>query len=171
MDDGATRALRAGSASILRVGLLRLLTNGRAQWRGDVRDLYVALALYHDCATRLGLDPTEVFEEVADDGPVELRAAVRAFGRRKDVTPEAFGFAVEERSDGPRYVWAPPPLTSTRRVRQPSEDVMRSFARSAQFDVELPLAEARSLFTPEGERRWVSEWAPEYPDPERTEGV
>jgi hypothetical protein len=48
---------------------------------------------------------------------------------------------------------------------------MRSFARSAQFDVELPLAEARSLFTPEGERRWVSEWAPEYPDPERKEGV
>jgi hypothetical protein len=48
---------------------------------------------------------------------------------------------------------------------------MRSFARSAQFQVELPLAETRSLFTPAGERRWVSGWDPSYPDPERREGV
>jgi hypothetical protein len=48
---------------------------------------------------------------------------------------------------------------------------MRSFTRSAQFRVRLPLAETRSLFTPEGERRWISEWDPDYPDPERKEGV
>lgn len=48
---------------------------------------------------------------------------------------------------------------------------MRSFARSAQFQVELPIAETRRLFTPEGERRWVSGWDPSYPVPERKEGV
>lgn len=48
---------------------------------------------------------------------------------------------------------------------------MRSFTRIAQFQVDLPLADTRSLFTPEGERRWVSDWDPSYPDPERTEGV
>lgn len=109
MDDGATRALRARSATMLRAGLLRLLTDDGAQWRADVRDLCVALAPYHDCATRLGLNPAEVFEEAAHDGPEELRADVRAFGRRRDVTPDAFGFAIEERSDGPAYVWAPNP--------------------------------------------------------------
>ena len=54
---------------------------------------------------RLGLDPTKFFEEVADAGPKSLQEAVASFGHRDDITPNAFGFAVVEDAEGPRYVW------------------------------------------------------------------
>lgn len=37
-------------------------------------------------------------------------------------------------------------------------------------DVPLPASEAFQLFTPEGERRWVEGWAPEYPSRARSAG-
>ena len=47
----------------------------------------------------------------------------------------------------------------------------RSFSRSASFELDLPLAEARGLFTAEGERLWAEGWDPLFPDPERREGA
>jgi hypothetical protein len=41
-------------------------------------------------------------------GPPTVRSTVTEFGRRTDVTPEAFGFVVEWDEDGPRYGRAGP---------------------------------------------------------------
>src|ERR671935_1307921 len=46
-----------------------------------------------------------------------------------------------------------------------------SFTGSAQFTLDLPLAEARRLFTPEGERLGAEGWDPHYPDDRRKEGA
>jgi hypothetical protein len=83
--------------------LLALLDSGLPTWESDVRDLLVALAPFHDCARRLGLDVASVFDDAATAGPPSIAEAVRAFGRRDDVTPQAFGFAVHEGQDGPQY--------------------------------------------------------------------
>ncbi|HXH97044.1 MAG TPA: hypothetical protein VNH40_07520 [Gaiellaceae bacterium] len=105
MIDGPTRALRSRSPELLRADLARLVVEGRAQWLLDWRDLLVALAPYHDCATRLGLDPTAEFAAVAAAGPEELRDLIRSFGRRDDITPGAFGFRLVDAAEGPRYEW------------------------------------------------------------------
>lgn len=108
MIETPTRALRTRAADVLRAGLLRALIEGEDEWVKDWRDLLVGLAPYHDCARRLGLDPVVFFAAVAEEGPPSLREIVRDFGRRLDVTPEAFGYVVTETGDGPRYDWAPP---------------------------------------------------------------
>jgi hypothetical protein len=54
---------------------------------------------------RLGLDPAKFFEEAATAGPRSLQDVVTRFGERDDITPNAFGFAVVDDADGPRYVW------------------------------------------------------------------
>lgn len=105
MIDGPTRALRSRSPELLRSGLSRLVVEGRAQWLADSRDLLVALAPYHDCARRLGLDPALELAAIAAGAPEELRDLIRRFGRRDDVTSEAFGFTVVKGAGGPRYEW------------------------------------------------------------------
>ena len=107
MIETATRALRAQAPEVLRTGLLRSLVEGEDEWLKDWRDLLVALAPFHDCARRLGLDPSSFFAAVAQEGPPTLAEVVREFGRRTDVTPEAFGYVLTETADGPRYDWAP----------------------------------------------------------------
>jgi hypothetical protein len=94
VEDELTRALREQKPELLSLGLERLLAEGEKDWIEDSRDLLVALAPYHDCARRLGLDRTGLFDQAAEKGPATLRETVREFGRRRDVTPEAFGFAV-----------------------------------------------------------------------------
>jgi hypothetical protein len=88
---------------LLRAGILQMLGADRARWSADTRDLLVALVPYYDCARRLGIDPAELFGQVAKAGPPELLEAVRDFGRRDDVTLAAFGWTVVETPDGPRY--------------------------------------------------------------------
>jgi hypothetical protein len=88
---------------LLRAGLLQMLGAGRSRWSADAHELHVALAPYFDCAERLGLDPVALFDQVAETGAPELREEVRAFARRDDVTPEAFGYTIVESPDGPRY--------------------------------------------------------------------
>ena len=102
MDDAPTQALRARSPALLLAGLRRVLVDGRGEWLRDWRDLLMVLAPYHDCARRLDVDPTALFDEAAEDVP-ELRDVVRRFGRRHDVTPEAFAFELVDEPDGPRY--------------------------------------------------------------------
>jgi hypothetical protein len=108
LDADATRALRKADPELLRAGLLRVIVDSREVWERDWRDLLLALAPYHDCARRLGLDPAEVFDEAAERSPESLRDVVRRFGRREDVNTAGFGFYVEETPDGPRYRFAWP---------------------------------------------------------------
>jgi hypothetical protein len=105
IDGPPTEALRLQSADLLRDGLLRLLVNGEEQWLKDRRDLLVAMAPYHDCATRLGLDPARFFDEVSRESPHTLAGTVRTFGQRTDITPSAFGFTVTTSQEGLAYTW------------------------------------------------------------------
>jgi hypothetical protein len=102
--DELSRALRERDEELLLLGLQRVLVECEQEWVKDWRDLLIALAPYHDCARRLGRDPTVLFDQAAAEGPEILRDTVREFGRRRDVTPEAFGFAIEDDPGGPRYV-------------------------------------------------------------------
>ena len=100
---GPTRVLRAGSAGVLTSDLLDLLTEHEEHWVADYRDLMATLAPYHDCARRLGVIPADVFDVVASGAPTKLRDIVRTFGRRTDIGPDNFGFAVVDGADGPEY--------------------------------------------------------------------
>jgi hypothetical protein len=105
IDGPPTEALRLRSADVLRDGLLRLLVTGEEQWLKDWRDLLVAMAPYHDCAMRIGVDPGRFFDEVSREGPPTLAETVRTFGQRTDITPSAFGFTVTTLQEGPAYEW------------------------------------------------------------------
>jgi len=103
-----TRALRERRPELLREELVGMLIAGEAEWLRDARDLMVSLAPYHHCAAQLQLDVPAVFDAAARAGPATLRSTVKEFGRRTDVTPEAFGFVVEWDEEGPRYRWTGP---------------------------------------------------------------
>jgi hypothetical protein len=98
--DYATAALREKSQSVLHGGLIWTL---RMYDGKDQRDLMLSLAPFHDCACRLGLDVSQVFDNAADAVGGEAGDIARVFGRRSDVTPDAFAYAVESDPDGPRY--------------------------------------------------------------------
>ena len=100
---GPTRIARSGNAGALIADLIDLLTAHEEQWRGDVRDLMAVLAPYHHVAARLDRTPGEIFETAAVGGPPPLADIVRAFGRRDDIRPDNFGFAVVETPEGPEY--------------------------------------------------------------------
>lgn len=101
---GPTRVLRSGNPGVLTAGLLNLLLDGEHEYLRDPRELMLTLAPYHHCARRLGEEPAELFDLVAAGAPVTLRDAVRTFGRRDDIEPESFGFAVVETAEGPEYI-------------------------------------------------------------------
>jgi hypothetical protein len=105
IDGPPTEALRLQSADLLRDGLLRLLVTGEEQWLKDWRDLLVAMAPYHDCAARIGLDPVRFFDEVSREAPPTLARTVRTFGERTDITPSAFGFTLTTSREGLAYEW------------------------------------------------------------------
>jgi hypothetical protein len=101
--DQVTQLLRTGDPSLVEADLVDLLVTGEEEWVKDDRDLMMALAPCHDCARRLGADVAALFRRAAAAGPASLRDCVEEFGRRTDVTPQAFGFRVEETPEGPRY--------------------------------------------------------------------
>ena len=103
IDEPPTEALRLRSPDALRGALLSLLREGEQDWLQDDRDLMVAMAPYHDCATRLGLDPARLFDDVAREAPQALADTVRTFGQRTDITPSAFGFSLTTSEDGTAY--------------------------------------------------------------------
>ena len=98
----ATQALRARSPERLVRGLGHFLA-GVDPARVDDRDVMLSLAPLFDCAQRLALDPAAVFDEGAAHAPAHLAPVVRAFGRRTDITPDAFAFAVVATAEGPKY--------------------------------------------------------------------
>jgi hypothetical protein len=57
----ASGARRARLSDLVRDSLRSGLLGGEANWLRDSRDLMVALARYHDCARRLGLDAAATF--------------------------------------------------------------------------------------------------------------
>ena len=108
LDRVATKALRSGSPGRLEASIRELLTAPEyAQLREDWRDLLVALAPLHDCASRLGLDPVAVFDAASDGASAEIATLAREFGRRTDITGESFAFIVEDTDEGPEYSHVP----------------------------------------------------------------
>jgi hypothetical protein len=105
IDEPPTEALRLRSPDALRGALLSLLREGEQDWLKDDRDLMVAMAPYHDCAVRLGLDPGGLFDDVAREAPQALANTVRAFGQRTDITQSAFGFTLTTSQGGIAYEW------------------------------------------------------------------
>ena len=101
--DDVTQLLRKRDPGLVEADLVELLVTGEEEWLKDERDLMMALAPHHDCAQRLGADVAARFQRAAAAGPAGVRELVEEFGRRKDVTPQAFGFWVEETAEGPRY--------------------------------------------------------------------
>ncbi|MEA2646376.1 MAG: hypothetical protein QOE92_1459 [Chloroflexota bacterium] len=69
----------------------------------DFRDVLVGLALHHECARRLKLDPSEVFDDAARYADEETAALMRIFGRRRDVTLQRFGWREIPTPGGPRF--------------------------------------------------------------------
>ncbi len=103
--EAATRALRENSGDVLAEGLSRLLDVARGGSR-DERDLMVGLAVFFDCARRLELAPVDVFDRASEGRPSELADTLRTFAHRTDITPEAFGFVLEEGPGGAQYRWS-----------------------------------------------------------------
>jgi hypothetical protein len=81
-----------------------MLNEGVDEWLIDERDLMVAMAPYHHCAQRIGIDPNELFSQAASAGPRQLADAVERFGGRTDISPSAFYFAIEGTGTSARYV-------------------------------------------------------------------
>ena len=94
-------ALQLRDQSRLREGLL--LHGVLEQKMGDWRDDMVGFALYHYAARQLGLDPIELFDEAARYAIPELAALMNKFGRRSDITLNAFGWRRVETPDGPTF--------------------------------------------------------------------
>jgi hypothetical protein len=111
--DEVTQLLRTGDPNLVEADPVDLLVTGEAEWLKDDRDLMMALAPHHDCARRLGADVPALFRRAAAAGPASVRELVEQFGRRTDVTPQAFGFCVEETPEGLRYRWDGPSAEET----------------------------------------------------------
>ena len=101
---GPTRIARSGNPGALTAALLDLLLAHEPEYLENPRELMLTLAPYHHCARRLGEEPAELFDLVAAGAPATLRDAVRTFGRRDDIEPESFGFAIVETAEGPEYI-------------------------------------------------------------------
>jgi hypothetical protein len=68
----------------------------------DERDVAAALASAHVCAKSLGIDPAPLFDEAAGFAGKEVDKTFKEFGRRSDVTLEAFGLERVETPHGAR---------------------------------------------------------------------
>jgi hypothetical protein len=99
----ATAAVRERSRTTWHRALVADLRVGEADWRRDDRDLQVALAPYHHATGLLGMPTALSFRFAAWRGPSSVQPAVIAFGRRRDVRLEAFGWEVRDTPDGPAY--------------------------------------------------------------------
>lgn len=67
------------------------------------RDPETALAVFHHCARKLGVEPRELFEEAASYAGEGYVETLRAFGRREDVTLARFGWREMRTPDGVRF--------------------------------------------------------------------
>ena len=97
----ATLAVRNDNAEQLRLALVgNVIANYEIP---DKRNVDVALAVFHHCARRLELNPTDVFDEAAHYAGEIMAERLRAFGRRLDVTLRQFGWREIRGEEGVRY--------------------------------------------------------------------
>jgi hypothetical protein len=83
--------------------LARYVAAAESTLQADFRDVLVGLAPYFDCAERLGLDPVALIDSATATASEAMRKTARTFARRSDVTLNAFGWRLIERSEGPCY--------------------------------------------------------------------
>jgi hypothetical protein len=69
----------------------------------DFREVLVGLAPHYECARRLKLDITDVFDAAALFADEETGALMRIFGRRSDVTLARFGWREIQTPTGPAF--------------------------------------------------------------------
>jgi hypothetical protein len=103
-----TEALRLGSIGRLQDGFRRHVRESSARASWDSRDEMLSLAVFTDCARRLGHDPAVALGPIAAEGADVLRETFDEFVRRPGVTLAAFGWSVVDTPDGPAYTFAWP---------------------------------------------------------------
>lgn len=97
----ATLSVREQDPERLRLGLIaNAIANTVIPER---RNVDVALAVFHHCAKKLGLDPVMLFDEAAELATDEMMARMRSFGRRPDVTLQQFGWREMRTAEGVRF--------------------------------------------------------------------
>ena len=69
----------------------------------DFRDVLVGLVLHHECARRLQLDVTDLFDAAAGYADIDTGALMRIFGRRHDVSLRRFGWREVMTAAGPIF--------------------------------------------------------------------
>jgi hypothetical protein len=69
----------------------------------DFRDVLVGLAPHYECARRLRLDITDVFDAAALFADDDTATLLRIFGRRSDVTLPRFGWREVATETGPTF--------------------------------------------------------------------
>ncbi len=69
----------------------------------DFRDVLVGLAPHYECARRLRLDITDVFDAAALFADQDTASLMRIFGRRSDVTLPRFGWREVPTPNGPAF--------------------------------------------------------------------
>ena len=99
----ATLAARRADPEQLRLGLVGSVIANYAI--PDKRNVEVALAVFHHCARKLELSPTELSDEAAHFATDEMAARLRTFGRRADVTLRQFGWREIRGEEGVRYTF------------------------------------------------------------------
>jgi hypothetical protein len=98
----ASLAVRDRNKEHILLGLLALGLDG---WRDDWRDNAAVVCLHYDAAHRVGLCPSDLFEEAATMLPDKPANALRSFLRRseEDKAVEAMGYSAAADTDGFRY--------------------------------------------------------------------
>jgi len=99
----ASLAVRKRSSELIYLGLLALGIDG---WRDDWRDNAVLLALHHDAAKKIGIDPDIVFGSAGDLLARKVSESLQSFLRRsgEDQSLEAMGYEEGRDDGGFRYV-------------------------------------------------------------------
>ena len=100
---GPTDSLRARDGQRLAVELGTYVAKSDQSTNVDDRDVMVGLAVYYDCAERLGIDPIQLFDSAAHATSRRMGELVAMLDRRQDVTLEAFGSSLVELPEGPCY--------------------------------------------------------------------
>jgi hypothetical protein len=67
------------------------------------RNVEVGLAIFHHCAQKLGIVPSELFAETARFADFDLATRLLTFGNRADVTLGQFGWQEQQTPDGVKY--------------------------------------------------------------------
>jgi hypothetical protein len=106
-----TAALRERSTDRVASAFARHVEAESSHSHGDPRDEMLSLAVFFDCARRLGADPTALFDPLVPPAPAWLRETFDSFARRTPGSVSAFGWSLVETPDGPEYRFAWPSWT------------------------------------------------------------